>query len=85
MPIIPYPETVNIEAHLLREGAILVEDHRHCLGCGRAIARREQFCSAECEQNFIESAQKERRRNLIFLVALAMFISLLFIIQLFYG
>jgi len=66
-------------------GAIVVEDHRHCLGCGRAIARREQFCSAECETNFIDSAQRERRRNLLFLILLAMFISLLFIIQLFYG
>jgi predicted nucleic acid-binding Zn ribbon protein len=63
----------------------MVEDHRHCLGCGRAIAKREQFCSAECEATFIISAQKERRRNLLFLILLAMFMSLLFIIQIFYG
>jgi len=63
----------------------LVEDHRHCLGCGRAISSREQFCSSECEENFISQASKERRRNIMFLLALAMFISLVLIIQIFYG
>lgn len=62
----------------------MVDDHRHCLGCGRAISRNEQFCSPECEQTFFASAQKERRRNLTFLVILGMFLSLIFIVQLFY-
>ena len=61
----------------------LVEDHRHCLNCGKAISRKEHFCSAECEQAFMKNAQRERRRNLIFLVAIGMFISLIFLLQLF--
>jgi len=62
----------------------LVDDHRHCLGCGRAISRKEQFCSADCEHAFISAARRERRRNLTFLIALGMFVSLVLIIQLFY-
>ena len=61
----------------------LVEDHRHCLNCGKAISRKEHFCSAECEQAFMKNAQRERRRNLIFLIAIGMFISLIFLLQLF--
>ncbi len=62
----------------------MVDDHRHCLGCGRAISRKEQFSSSECERNFESAARRERRRNLAFLVALAMFASLVLVIQLFY-
>jgi len=62
----------------------LVDDHRHCLGCGRAISRKEQFCSGECERTFVSAARRERRRNLAFLIVLGMFASLVLIIQLFY-
>ncbi len=44
----------------------MVEDHAHCLVCGKVISPGRKFCSSKCEEKYLErKASLERSRRMI--------------------
>ncbi|MDD1769362.1 MAG: DUF2116 family Zn-ribbon domain-containing protein [Methanomassiliicoccales archaeon] len=50
-----------------------IPQHKHCRQCGKAFIGDEQYCSAECS-NQGKDILKKRKRQLIILYVLTMFI-----------
>jgi len=57
----------------------MVEDHRHCIVCGKPTAPDVFFCSPSCEEIFKRGQRRAiRYRNLtliLFVVILVMFVA----------
>jgi predicted nucleic acid-binding Zn ribbon protein len=43
----------------------MVEDHRHCIVCGKSVDTEKFFCSPSCEEIF-KSQQKRLKRTRTF-------------------
>ncbi len=39
------------------------EPHKHCLVCGMATAPDKEFCSTNCEQEYIDWKTKQKGKN----------------------
>jgi predicted nucleic acid-binding Zn ribbon protein len=50
-----------------------IPQHKHCRQCGKAFIGDEQYCSAECGSQG-KDILKKRKRQLIILYVLTMFI-----------
>jgi len=57
----------------------VVEDHKHCVVCGRAVAPDKYFCSTECENTF-KQRQKQISRSRIFMLIFFIAIFVLFLL-----
>ncbi|MDI6820389.1 MAG: DUF2116 family Zn-ribbon domain-containing protein [Candidatus Hodarchaeaceae archaeon] len=57
----------------------MVEDHKHCVVCGRSVAPEKLLCSVECE-NMFKQHQKRMLRMRLF--TMAIFIALFLLILL---
>ncbi|MCD6468321.1 MAG: DUF2116 family Zn-ribbon domain-containing protein [Thermoplasmata archaeon] len=54
-----------------------VPQHKHCPVCGKAIPLEEAFCSEECKQKYQQMLK--RRRQLLFLMYIMLFIAAILI------
>jgi len=58
----------------------MVEDHKHCIVCGKAISSDRFFCSLECEDRFKQQQRRMSRMRrymmLIFFVLLMLILLL---------
>lgn len=57
----------------------MVEDHKHCIVCGKAISLDRFFCSQECEDRF---KRQQRRMSRMRLYMMLIFFALLMLILL---
>lgn len=48
----------------------MVEEHRHCIVCGRAVASEKFICSPACEELFKKHQARLRRTRLMMLAML---------------
>ena len=59
--------------------SLMVEPHRHCLVCGKAIPADKNFCSEKCER-YYEKKIKTQKRYFYILMALPIILILLLFI-----
>jgi predicted nucleic acid-binding Zn ribbon protein len=52
----------------------MVDEHKHCPGCGRAIPLNETVCSPECAQIIAENRKKVQKTRRILYIVFAAFI-----------
>jgi len=55
----------------------MVEEHKHCIVCGKAVPPEKLFCSQECEDRF---NQQQKRMSRMRLYTLLMFFALFMLI-----
>jgi len=48
----------------------VVEDHKHCVVCGRAVTSEKLLCSPACEEVFKKHQARLRRTRLMMLAML---------------
>ena len=61
--------------------SIRLPEHSHCIYCGDPIAPGEEYCGEECRRKESERVAAEKKRDLIFYVASAGVIILLFVVR----
>ncbi len=55
----------------------MIEEHRHCIVCGKPTGADKFFCSPSCEELFKTQQKRMRRSRLIMLgLFIAMFIAI---------
>ncbi|HEC80887.1 MAG TPA: DUF2116 family Zn-ribbon domain-containing protein [Thermoplasmatales archaeon] len=54
-----------------------ISQHKHCPVCGKAIPLEETFCSEECKQKYQQILK--RRKYLLFLMYIMLFIALIMV------
>ena len=57
----------------------VVEDHKHCIVCGRAVTSEKPFCSPACEELFKKHQARLRRTRLMMLAMLAILFVILIV------
>jgi|YelNatPaOPRAMG01_1025707.scaffolds.fasta_scaffold10290_9 predicted nucleic acid-binding Zn ribbon protein len=57
----------------------MVEDHRHCLMCGKAVEKEKLFCCPSCEELFRKQQERMRKARLL---SLSLLLFLLFLVLL---
>ncbi|MFQ6127416.1 MAG: DUF2116 family Zn-ribbon domain-containing protein [Thermoplasmata archaeon] len=57
--------------------------HKHCLGCGRAIPTKDIFCSKECEND--HKRRLKRKKNQLLFLYVGSIIILILILLLSWG
>ncbi len=45
--------------------------HKHCPVCGKSMGVDKDFCSTECEQDYLKRRKSQQRRSWIFMGVLA--------------
>ncbi|MEM0359371.1 MAG: DUF2116 family Zn-ribbon domain-containing protein [Candidatus Hadarchaeales archaeon] len=63
----------------------MVEDHRHCLSCGKAVERDKLFCSSSCEELFKKQQERMRKARTFSLLLLFLLLFLLVALSLLPG
>ncbi len=59
----------------------MVEDHRHCMMCGKAIERDKLFCSEACEEVFMIQQRRIRRARILFFFLMTIILGLIFVLS----
>jgi len=49
----------------------MIEDHKHCIVCGKATGPDKFFCSPSCEEMFKKQQKRMARSRMIMMVLLA--------------
>ncbi|MEM2874807.1 MAG: DUF2116 family Zn-ribbon domain-containing protein [Candidatus Hadarchaeales archaeon] len=57
----------------------MVEDHRHCVVCGKPTAPEKFFCSPSCEALFRQGQRRAVRYRNMMIVLLVVIFALLFV------
>ena len=53
----------------------MVDDHKHCIVCGRVVSPDKMFCSPECEERFkMQQKRVSRMRMYMMLMVGALFL-----------
>jgi len=58
----------------------MVDDHKHCIVCGKATAPDKVFCSPSCEELFKAQQKKMKKSRTIMLVMFVMLFILMFVV-----
>ena len=61
-----------------------VDDHRHCVICGKAVPPKKEVCSPICQTEYDNAMKKKKNYTILFYISIAIFIGILFL-QLFAG
>jgi predicted nucleic acid-binding Zn ribbon protein len=57
----------------------MVEDHKHCVVCGKAVSPDKLFCSQECEER-LKQQQKRMARMRLYMILMMTALFLLIIV-----
>ena len=49
----------------------MVEDHKHCVVCGKAVSVDKLFCSPECEDRLKQQQKRVSRMRLYMMLMMA--------------
>jgi predicted nucleic acid-binding Zn ribbon protein len=59
----------------------MVEDHRHCPMCGKAVEKEKLFCSSSCEELFRKQQERLRKARLLSLLPLLILFLLILLLS----
>ncbi len=62
-----------------------IEEHSHCVMCGKVTSSGEKFCSQKCENQFKEQQESAERRRKIFILLISVFAGSIIILSLIFG
>jgi predicted nucleic acid-binding Zn ribbon protein len=64
-------------------GGMMVEDHKHCLVCGKPTDPDKNFCSTSCEELAKQQQKRASRSRLIMLILFIVMFAVIIILPMF--